>query len=361
MLKKQIIYLAPSFQSTSGVYHKVLGILSSARKIGYQTEYVDYRCGFINTYSVVWSVMVKSQSKIIIMRSIVGIISLLLIPAYIIARLQKKYLVIDVPTPIVSIVNEIRFNSKANPFKKIIHIFFCYLSGPIPFWFFNKIVQYGNEGWFFSLGNKSRTQLIGNGIDSAQILLRKKDYLVNQSVLRLVAVANVSYYHGYDRVLKAIAKWNNSHEFKVSFTIIGDNTDDNVLSSLKTMSVDLGIDQYISFSGLRDSNYIYDAYSNCDLAVGSLGLFRIGLSLSSVLKIREYCLAGIPFIAAGDDPDFSISTPFRFVVSNDDNIESIEKVFEVFPQRRNLFSDEEIRQYALDHLSFDSKIKIFGI
>jgi hypothetical protein len=75
------------------------------------------------------------------------------------------------------------------------------------------------------------------------------------------------------------------------------------------------------------------------------------------LKVREYCLAGIPFIASGVDPDFPDNLPFRFVVSNDNEIDDILNVFSIFPQKRKTFTDEEIRQYAIDHLSYDSKFR----
>ena len=68
-------------------------------------------------------------------------------------------------------------------------------------------------------------------------------------------------------------------------------------------------------------------------------------------------MSGIPFIAAGKDPDFPVSVPFRFVVSNDESVEDIIEVFKVFATQRERFTDLDIRDYALTHLSFDSKIR----
>lgn len=111
----------------------------------------------------------------------------------------------------------------------------------------------------------------------------------------------------------------------------------------------------MEFCGFQDKEFISRAYDSADIAVGSLGLFRIGLNTSSILKIREYALAGIPFITAGYDPDFQEDMPFRFLVPNDESISPIVNVLERFPSARKTFTDEDIRKYAIENLSLESK------
>ena len=92
-----------------------------------------------------------------------------------------------------------------------------------------------------------------------------------------------------------------------------------------------------------------------------MGLFRLNLSIASVLKAREYCLAGIPFIACGKDPDFpDEKLSFRLTVSNNDDTDDLLRIFKEFFISYP-YDDDEIHSYAIRHLSFEKKIENMGL
>ena len=222
-------------------------------------------------------------------------------------------------------------------------------------WPYNRIIQYASDSWFFLLGNRKRTLVLGNGIDISRISQRTRpSYEKNQ--IKLIGVANVAIHHGFDRIIKSIPELLKKN-IQIRFKIIGGKLDSPIIKQLTSLSEKLNVTDNVVFVGFQNQDYIKEAYSNADLAIGSLGLFRIGLNSSSILKIREYCLSGIPFITAGDDPDFPNDVPFRFLVPNDESIEPIVEAIESFPEKRKLFTDEEIRDYAVRHFSFEKKFK----
>ena len=301
--------------------------------------------------------LIRCNSKYIILRSI-GVLDILLIPAIFFLRLKNKYVVIDLPVPRCVAYYEVIGHRKG--LAKIRYLMLYYVCGPWSYWPYSKIVQYADESLFFRFGNKKRTILMGNGISSKRIGRRIRDYRWPSDSLNLIAVANISNYHGYDRVIKALHFWNNSStkNFKIYCSFVGEGPE---TSKIRDITNDLGVKEYISFLGYRNTSQLSKLYSNHHLAISSLGLFRINVFTSSVLKSREYCLAGIPFLACGHDPDFIDNPTFRFLVKNEDEIESIIKQLESFSERLPLFTNDDIRNYALEHLTLESKLKIMGI
>jgi glycosyltransferase involved in cell wall biosynthesis len=180
------------------------------------------------------------------------------------------------------------------------------------------------------------------------------------TTLKLFGVANLSFHHGYDRIIKAIHQWKNipNRPYNISFTIAGSGP---YLNNLKQLTKELGVGSEVKYVGSKNWKELHELYSTNHLAVSSIGLHRLGLTEASVLKAREYCLAGMPFIAAASDPDFSTKCAFRININNSDTIDDIILIFNKFSEIRLKFSDEEIRTYALKQLSFESKLKKLGI
>ena len=138
---------------------------------------------------------------------------------------------------------------------------------------------------------------------------------------------------------------------------MGGEDDNPEIISLKALAESSGAGDCVIFHGRRESDYISAMYSQCDIGIGALGLHRKGLEDSSILKIREYALAGIPFITAGSDPDFTGEEPFRFVVPNDESISPIVECLLSFPQKRKSFTDSQIRAFAESRLVYSKKLQ----
>ncbi len=340
----------------NGVENKIDGFCHAAQKSGFMVSRISEECrGFIQRKKLV-SKMLSYDGKYIVVRSFTAY-NIFFLHIFLQARLQGKIVILDQPSPLCTYLQEVTFKERSFLWK-IMKWSLVILGGPFGFMPFHRIIQYAEESWYFHMFSRKKMLLVGNGVDADRISLRRKEYPDGESMLRLVGVAsNISGWHGFDRIIRAMAEWRKiGKRPKVFFDIVGNDSGKNA-EDLKLIIRENGLTEDVHFWGLQDNKWINDFFSKESLAVSSLGLFRKGLNTASVLKAREYCMAGIPFISAGNDPDFPQKLNFRFNVSNNDSIDDILDVFESFHKRRKSFTDEQIREYAVKHLSFDSKFK----
>ena len=358
MNQKKILYITHHNSNSKGVTNKINGFTNTAINFGYEVEnYNAFSANSFFAYFRSMKIIVTTNAKYIVFRSM-NALNIFFCFHFLLARIQGKNLIIDIPTPMKAYTNEL-IHSGAKKYKIWIYLMLCYINGPWTFWIFNKVIQYGNESLYFKLGNRRKTIKIGNGIDKNTMPLRKNNNEWPARSLNLVGVAQVSYYHGFDRVIRAISHWNSNtnRKYDIIFNIIGDG---QYLTKLKQQVTETKLDNFVFFHGLRDLDFIYEFYSKSHLAVSTLGLYRINLHEASVLKSREYCLAGIPFISTGTDPDFPKEIPFRINIRNDNSIDELIQIFDSYSTVRSTFSNEDVRAYALKHLTFDKKIKQIG-
>lgn len=340
-----------------GVASKIREMQESLSRYGYYSQIQNINDNSV--YSVikrVHRIIRDSGSNIIILRSL-GILNFWILPTLIYYKQKGVVFIMDMPTPRSSALHEIIPYRRG--FRKLSYIFLHYLHGPWALWVYTTVIQYGNESRYFLFGNRKRTIFMGNSISTKRLSIREQNYKWPSNELKLMAVAKFKAQHGYDRILKAIQVWNlGSKQCKLTLTLIGDGS---FLEELRRIIDELNLNEYISMPGRMDLEAIQKEYSTHHLAVSALGLYRLGLHSAGALKAREYCLAGIPFLASGDDPDFDDSCPFRYVVKNEDEIDSIIEQIEVFLETRDLYTDEDIRKYAVEHLSLESKLARIGI
>ena len=180
------------------------------------------------------------------------------------------------------------------------------------------------------------------------------------STLHVLAVASIARWHGYDRLLKAVNEYQArpKRAFDVHLTIAGDGP---ALPALREMAASLDLSQRVTFASNVTGPALQQLYESAHLAVSSLGLHRIGLTRASVLKAREYCAVGIPFIASGDDPDFDATAAFRLSVPADESTRELAQIFADFPVLRQRFDPVEQRRYAEARLDWRHKLHAFGL
>jgi len=210
---------------------------------------------------------------------------------------------------------------------------------------------------FFAELCSEKTIVISNGIDVDSIPFSVERNDKNKGVLNLVGVANVAPWHGYDRVIKGLElfyKCNPSPSLKVVFHVVGEGPSSSKLRELVKIK---GLENIVSFHGIRVGQELEYIFSNADIAVGSLALHRTGGG--NPLKNREYCARGIPFIYAGDDPGFPKEFPFALRISSNDSPVSIEEVLEFYKYLVLRFPDYKLqmRRYAEEHFSWDKIMK----
>jgi glycosyltransferase involved in cell wall biosynthesis len=345
-------------QEVPGVHRKVIGVLAAAAANGYQTR--AWAEPFRKTAPLkrLADAIDAAGESHIILRSL-GFANLFLVPALLRARRRGARVTVDVASPNRVAVVEI-WTSPQSLWRRVRTVIAFYISGPWSLWPASRIVQYANEGWWFQLGNRARTVEIGNGIDVAVTAPRRSRPAWPASRLNVIGVATVARWHGYDRVLQAVREFHDRplRRWDVHVTIVGDGPS---LPILRARVDALGLHQHVTFAGMVTEGALRALYESAHLAVSSLGLHRIGLSRASVLKAREYCAMGIPFMASGADPDFPSDTPFRLAVAGDDGTADLVRIFENFDSLHARFDDAAERRYAADRLDWRHKLHAFGL
>lgn len=333
-----------------GVAKKIDNTVLASSIIGVKSSSYFFDTNFKGVISFFSKLIVDKSDVIIIRFSDLVFPIVFFIMLYL--RLRGRKIIIDVPTPRVVGLLEIDVLIK-NPLLRFFRKVVSYVSSSWVLFPANLIVQYANESFWFRYGISKKMIKMGNGI------------LVNQhcklrcavwpsTELKLVAVANVSDWHGYDRLLKALASFEDlGLPFKVCFDLIGDG---DAIPHLKKLTQELGLNDRVNFLGSKTGSDLETILVNSHIGISSLGLYRKGLNEASDLKTREYMLHGLPVIGVGSDPDFSDSCDFRYTVTNDDGVDSIVALIKSFEFRR-LNSADEIRAFAKSKLSLESKIE----
>lgn len=141
---------------------------------------------------------------------------------------------------------------------------------------------------------------INNGIDFESVSLRKPEN--NTDEIRLMAVAGLAKWHGYDRLLKGMGKYYQTDgKRKVIFHIVGDGP---VKEEYEKIVEKYQLQQYCIFEGVKRGKELDEIYNMCDIGIEGLAAFRKGVYLSSSLKSREYAAKGLPFVTASKSDVF---------------------------------------------------------
>jgi glycosyltransferase involved in cell wall biosynthesis len=200
-------------------------------------------------------------------------------------------------------------------------------------------------------GDKRKPHVtIGNGIDVNR-LPPKKSFSFNGSQLHLLSVANVMGWHGIDRVIQGMIEYRG--EVKIYLHIVGSGRE---ISTIKKMVNDRSMDDSVFFYGPLSGEDLDQMFNRSDIALGSLGIHRIGLHQASTLKAREYCARGIPFIYGTNDVDFPPDFPYILHVPPDDSPIDMRSVIEF---AKGMYSDLDfslkMRMYAKQYLDWSVK------
>lgn len=189
-----------------------------------------------------------------------------------------------------------------------------------------------------------------NGVDikdQKEKQCRKKD-----GTIVLLAVATHAQWHGYERVIQGMHDYYVSGgERNIVFNIVGNG---GQIQYYKELVDDYQLYEHAIFHGQLKGTKLDDIYDNSDIAIGSLGFYKINLQSNAPIKLREYCARGIPFVYGYEDISFGENDYFAYRVSNDATPIDIRKVIEFYEKMydgRALTKD--MREYTRMHLTWN--------
>ena len=215
------------------------------------------------------------------------------------------------------------------------------------------IVTFTNQKQIFG----QRTINISNGVDLDSIPLHKP--LTMSHELHLIGVAEVHYWHGFDRLIAGLGEYYsqkltaNSQQPDVIFHIVGgvwksEMYDDEHAPGFSELIKKYDIENQVIFHGQLFGDELNAVFDQCCFAVGSLARHRTGISDIKTLKNREYASRGLPFVYSENDSDFD-QQPYVLKVPANDSPVDITRIVEFIEQLQ--MTPSEIRQ-TVEHLSW---------
>ena len=190
-----------------------------------------------------------------------------------------------------------------------------------------------------------------NGVDINE--QKVKQYRNRDGKIILLAVANFSKWHGYERIIQGMYNYYaNGGQKNIIFNIVGSG---NQLGYYKRLIEEYQICDHVVFHGMLSGERLDDIYDNSDIAIGSLGFYKLGLESGAPIKLREYCARGIPFVYGYDDISFSKNDYFAYQVSNDAMPVDIRGIIDFYNSvyyGKNFIKD--MRRYTVDKLTWDT-------
>ena len=191
---------------------------------------------------------------------------------------------------------------------------------------------------------------LGNGIDVNAVPV-KASFSFSDSQVHLLCVANVMKWHGIDRLIRGMKEFKGPEKIYLHVVGMGEE-----LPAIKRMVENFAMNDAVRFYGPLHGKDLDDVFNRCDIAVGSLGIHRIGLHEAATLKAREYCARGIPFIYGISDVDFPSDFPYILPIPAD---ETPVNMAEVIRFARRVYSDQsfpgKMREYAKESLDWSFK------
>lgn len=194
---------------------------------------------------------------------------------------------------------------------------------------------------------------ISNGIDFSEIPVKPH---VNDTSreLHLIGVAEIHYWHGYDRLIKGLAAYYaNNPEYKVYFHIVGDFFGQQERNQILPLVTQHHLEPYVILHGMQHGTLLNAIFDKCDMGIGSLGRHRSGITYIKTLKNREYAARGVPFIYSETDRDFE-NMPYILKVPADESPIEIQSLISF--NRKVILFPAEIRE-SISHLSWTAQLK----
>ena len=195
---------------------------------------------------------------------------------------------------------------------------------------------------------------ISNGINLEVIPARNPK--PDPDTIHILALASMSYWHGYDRLIRSLAAYTGERNIRIH--MVGPN-DGGSVPDWKALTEELGLQEKVIFHGAKSGDERSEMFDLCDIGVNSLGMYRKGFAVTSELKAREYAARGLPFVCSVDDPALDhAGEPLWMRVSNDDTIPDMEKIVEfALKMRADELSVEKLRAYAGEYLTWESQYR----
>ncbi len=177
--------------------------------------------------------------------------------------------------------------------------------------------------------------------------------------INIMIVANISIWHGCDRLILGLKKYyENNGKRKVVFHIVGNGME---FLNIKKLVDENGLNNYVVFYGQKTGDELDKIYERADIALDALGAHRKDDKYFGTLKSMEYLAKGLPFVTEYSIPD-KLNKVRRYIlkVPYDDSPINIDDVIMFY---ENICSEPdtnricEMREAAMQYCDTSVSIK----
>lgn len=200
-----------------------------------------------------------------------------------------------------------------------------------------------------------KTLKISNAVDDRTICLRKR-YDSKEFEYSFIGVANLAFWHGFDRILYGLKNYYASGgKNKIIFRIVGDGNAAERTRLKKIVEDEKLTDKVIFYSNMSGKE-LDDLFDISNFAIGCLGCHRKQITTVKSLKNVEYAMRGIPFIYSEINDDFD-GKPYILKATPDEAPIDINIIIDFI--KNFVYSPSDIRQ-DVSHLTWEKQMKIVG-
>ncbi|MGL5957718.1 MAG: glycosyltransferase family 1 protein [Phocaeicola sp.] len=216
------------------------------------------------------------------------------------------------------------------------------------------IVTFSNHKTIFG----QRTIPISNGVNFDELHLRTP-ILHPPKEIHLLGVAEVHYWHGYDRLIHGLGLYYQKPQpYQIYFHIVGGIADGEMYGLPQAVGFDKLIKEYqlqdrVIFHGQQTGEALDKLFDQAHFGIGSLARHRTGIEYIKPLKNREYAARGLSFIYSERDEDFE-NMPYILKAPADETAIEIENLIRFIKQ--STLTPKEIRD-TISHLSWKEQMK----
>ena len=166
----------------------------------------------------------------------------------------------------------------------------------------------------------------------------------------LLALASMSRWQGYDRLLQALGEYRG--EESVTLHMVGDDGDGS-LPEWKQLAQTLGLGNRVQFHAAMHGAELDRLVEGCDVGVGGVGLLNGRQYVSTPLKLREYMARGLPFVYGVEDAGMPEEPRFCLHLPNDGKPVDLPAIL-AFAKRvkQDAQAPHDMRRYAEERLSW---------
>jgi len=177
----------------------------------------------------------------------------------------------------------------------------------------------------------------------------------SQSLNILFIASNFANWHGLDRLLAGLNRYQG--EVNIYLELAGNIFSGQLKESIKKCN-DLNKGIQITAHGIVLGEALDSLYEKADIGISSLAIHRNGMVEACVLKTREYCARGLPFVYAYDDPDLSGNENYALKIPADESPVDIDNIIEFIDRVRNSVDTRiTMRNDAAERMSWGAKFK----